>query len=139
MKLRILVAVAGTALSVSACESSSEPAAAASGAVASDAAAAAPAAPASPEAAPASAAKGGKPDKAFMVGKWGEGGDCTVLAIDFKADGTMDGPVEKWNLEDGKLEMVGMPQRMHLTIVDADTMESRIDGTGEPRTLKRCK
>lgn len=87
----------------------------------------------------AAAAKGGKPDKAFMVGKWGEGGDCGALVIDFKADGTMDGPVEKWDLVDGKLEMVGMPQRMHLTIVDADTMESRIDGTGEPRTLKRCK
>jgi len=93
--------------------------------------AASPAAPAGP------AVAGAKPTKEFMVGKWGEDGDCT-LAIDFKADGTMVGPVDKWNLEDGKLEMVGLPQKMHLKIVDDKTMESRIDGTGDPKKLTRC-
>jgi hypothetical protein len=31
-----------------------------------------------------------------------------------------------------------MPQRMHLTVIDDKTMESRIDGTGDPRKLTRC-
>lgn len=131
-----LIGVASAAMLVAACGSGSEPAAAPSAVATGEAPVPA---PASASATTASAAKGGKPDKAFMVGKWGEGGDCTALVIDFKADGTMDGPVEKWDLVDGKLEMVGMPQKMHLTIVDPDTMESRIDGTGDPRTLNRCK
>jgi hypothetical protein len=61
-----------------------------------------------------------------------------VLAIDFKADGTMDGQVEKWSLEDGKLSMEGMPQKMHLKVVDDKTMESQIDGKGEVSKLTRC-
>jgi len=92
---------------------------------------------ASPAAAAAAPAAGGAPTKEFMVGKWGEDGECE-LAIDFKADGTMVGPVDKWELEDGKLTMVGLPQKMHLKVIDDKTMESRLDGTGEPRKLTRC-
>jgi hypothetical protein len=136
MKPHVLFATAA-ALALAGCGSKSEPAATVTEAASEPAAM--PTAESAAAVAPASAEKGAKPDKAFMVGKWAEGGDCKTLVIDFKADGTMDGPVEKWNLEDGKLEMVGMPQKMHLTILDADTMESRIDGTGEPHTLKRCK
>lgn len=101
--------------------------------------AAAPAAePAKTETAAATPAAGSGPSKEFMVGKWGENGDCT-LAIDFKADGSMDGPVDKWELDgNGVLTMVGMPQKMHLTVVDDKTMESRLDGTGSPRRLTRC-
>jgi hypothetical protein len=132
MKLQ-MVAAASAALLLAACGSADEAAAPAAD-LASEAATPEPAAAAAPTG-PVEA--GAKPTKEFMVGKWGEDGDCT-LAIDFKADGSMDGPVEKWNLEDGKLEMVGMPQRMHLTVIDDKTMESRIDGTGDPRKLTRC-
>lgn len=87
-------------------------------------------------AAPVAAAPGSKPTKDFMVGKWGEEGDCN-LAIEFKADGTMVGPFEKWNLEDGVLEMVGNPQKISLTVVDDKTMESQI-GNDPKHKLTRC-
>jgi hypothetical protein len=129
-------AAAGAVLLLAACGSADEAEKAESAAPEAAAPAEAPAA--AEAAAPAGpAVAGAKPTKEFLVGKWGEDGDCT-LAIDFKADGSMDGPVEKWNLDDGKLEMVGMPQKMHLTVVDDKTMESRLDGTGEPRKLTRC-
>lgn len=89
-----------------------------------------------PAAAPVAAAPGSKPTKDFMVGKWGEEGDCN-LAIEFKADGTMVGPFEKWNLEDGVLEMVGNPQKISLTVVDDKTMESQI-GNDPKHKLTRC-
>jgi hypothetical protein len=133
MKLVVVAAAAG-ALMLSACNRSEAPAADASEAATPDAAAPVPAAA---DAAPAAA--GGVPDKAFMVGKWGDAGDCQ-MAIDFKADGSMEGPVDKWELDDkGVLTMVGMPQKMHLKVIDQDTMESRLDGTGEPRKINRCK
>ena len=87
-------------------------------------------------AAPVAAAPGSKPTKDFMVGKWGEEGDC-ALALEFKADGTMVGPFEKWNLEDGVLEMVGNPQKISLTVVDDKTMESQI-GNDPKHKLTRC-
>ena len=129
-------AAAGAVLLLAACGSADDAGKAESAAPEAAAPAEAPAA--AEAAAPAGpAVAGAKPTKEFVVGKWAEDGDCT-LAIDFKADGTMDGPVEKWNLEDGKLEMVGLPQKMHLTVIDDKTMESRLDGTGEPRKLTRC-
>lgn len=94
------------------------------------------AAPAAAAAAAAPAA-GAAPTREFIVGKWGEDGDCK-LAIDFKADGSMDGPVEKWEFKDGKLTMVGLPGTFDLKVVDDKTMESRADGTGEPHKLTRC-
>lgn len=101
--------------------------------------AAAPAeAPAVEAAAPAGpAVAGAKPTKEFMVGKWGEDGDC-VMAIDFKADGTTDGPFGNWNLEDGVLTMADAPQKVHLTIVDDKTMDSKLDGKGESKMMTRC-
>jgi hypothetical protein len=129
MKLAIIAAAAG-ALMLSACNKSEAPAAEASEAATPDAAAPAPA---------DAAAAGGAPTKDFMVGKWGDNGDC-ALAIEFKADGSMVGPVDKWELDDkGVLTMVGLPQKMHLKVIDSDNMESRLDGTGEPRKINRCK
>jgi len=134
MNYRVFAA-AGAVLLLAACGSADDAEKAASAALKAAAPAEAPAA--AEAAAPAGpAVAGAKPTKEFMVGKWGEDEDCT-LAIDFKADGTMDGPAKKWNLDDGKLEMVGMPQKMHLTVVYDKTMESRLDGTGEPRKLAR--
>lgn len=100
--------------------------------------AAAAAEPATTETAAATPAAGAAPTKEFMVGKWGQDGDCQ-MAIDFKADGSMVGPVDKWELDgNGVLTMVGLPQKMHLTVVDDKTMESRLDGKNPPDRLTRC-
>lgn len=133
MKPSIVIA-AVSALALSACGSNSEPTAADSEAAP---AASAPDA-ALDTAAPAVAAAGTKPDAAFVVGKWATEGDCDVLGIEFKADGSMVGPYDRWELEDGILTMIGNPQKLHLTVIDAETMESRLDGTSDPDKLVRC-
>lgn len=131
-----LVIAAGAALALAGCNKSENAAEAAAtpSAAANEAAATPAAAPAA--AAPAEAGK--VPTKDYVVGKWGEAGDCT-MAIQFNADGSMVGPFDKWELDNGVLTMVGNPQKMHLSVVDADTMESRLDGTEAPRKLTRCK
>ena len=144
MIYRIALA-AVTALALSGCGSADKPHAAASEApkVADAAPAASTPAPAassaaSPAAGPAATpAKGDKPSKEFMIGKWGEPGDC-VMAIDFKADGSTDGPFGNWALNDGVLTMADAPQKVHVVVVDAKTMESRLDGKGDPKMMTRC-
>ena len=76
------------------------------------------------------------PTKEFIVGKWGEDGDC-ALAIDFKADGTMDGPFDGWTWDGKDLAMPPNPAKMTLTVIDAKTKESRHEGD-KPRKLTRC-
>jgi hypothetical protein len=85
----------------------------------------------------ATPAAGAAPTKEFLVGKWGDNGDCT-LAIEFKADGTMVGPFDRWELNGSELTMVGDPDKIVLTVVDDKTMTSRRNGTGEPHKLNRC-
>lgn len=92
-------------------------------------------APAAAEAA-AAPAKGDAPTKAFMVGKWAEEGECD-LAIDFKADGTMVGPFDSWELKGNVLTMPPNPQAITLTVVDDKTLESR-NGDRPPAKLVRC-
>ena len=135
MRHAIIIA-AGAALALTACKKteSAEPAAGASEA-ATAAASEAAAVPAE-AGAPADFTAGQAPSKAFLVGKWAEKNECD-LAIDFKADGSMVGPFEKWDLKDGELEMIGNPQKIKLTVVDTDTMESQ-NGDDKPRTLVRC-
>ena len=93
--------------------------------------------PAGTAVAAATPAAGKAPTKEFMVGKWGQDGDC-ALAIDFKADGSMVGPVDRWELNGAELTMVGLPQKMILSVVDDKTMESRLDGKEPPDRLTRC-
>ena len=134
MKLRLIFA-ATAALSLAACGKSAETGDSAAQATAS--AAPAPAASAPPLAA-ASVEPGSAPTKEFLVGKWAEGGECD-LALQFNADGTMIGPFERWTLDSGVLAMEGNPSKIHLKVTDVDTMESRLDGTGSPHKLTRCK
>ncbi len=89
-------------------------------------------------AAAATSAAGSAPTKEYMVGKWAEAGDCGAMAIEFKADGSMVGPVDRWELNGNELTFVGMPQKMVLSVVDDKTMESRLDGKDPPDTLTRC-
>jgi hypothetical protein len=84
----------------------------------------------------AMASAGAAPTRDYIVGKWGENGDCK-LAIEFRADGTMVGPFERWELDGGRLTMVGAPEPMTLSVIDKDTMESRL-GTGAARRITRC-
>ncbi|MDE8651021.1 hypothetical protein [Novosphingobium album (ex Liu et al. 2023)] len=126
------------AFSLIACKSESTEAASGETAAATGTATAS-AAPAQATASPVAmtgATPGAKPTRDFMVGKWGEEGDC-ALAIEFKADGTMVGPFERWNLADGMLKMVGNPQKIALIIVDDKTMESQI-GNDPKHKLTRC-
>lgn len=93
-------------------------------------------APAGNETAAATPAAGAAPTREFVVGRWGDSGDCT-LAIDFRADGTTDGPFGNWTLEGNRLSMADNPQVMTVTVIDQNTMESRLEG-GPPRRMTRC-
>jgi hypothetical protein len=139
MKYAILLA-ATAALTLSACKKSEEAGADATAtAAASEAAspAASEAAATPPAAGNAAFTAGQPPSKEFMIGKWGEAGDCQ-LAIDFKADGTTDGPFGDWKLENGILTMADAPQKVAVVVVDANKMESRLDGKGDPKMMTRC-
>lgn len=93
--------------------------------------------PATVEAGPAATATAGAaPTREFVVGRWGDDGDCT-LAIDFRADGTTDGPFGNWTLDGDRLSMADNPQAMTVSVIDQNTMESRLDG-GPPRRMTRC-
>lgn len=134
-----LFAAAGAVFLLAACGSANEAEDAGDAAAEATTEAAPAEAPAAAEAAApvGPAVAGAKPTKEFMVGKWGEDGDC-VMAIDFKADGSTDGPFGNWNLEDGVLTMGDAPQKVHLTIIDDKTMDSKLDGKGESKKMTRC-
>lgn len=86
---------------------------------------------------PAAPAKGEKPNKEFLVGKWGTNGDCT-LAIDLRADGTSDGPFGKWSYTDGVISFPEDPEfKVNVTVIDSKTMEST-NGEGKTAQMTRC-
>lgn len=83
-------------------------------------------------------AKGDPVTHDFLVGVWAEPGKSCEAGIDFQADGKMIGPFPRWELTDGELTMVGNRQKMKLTVVNKDTIQSRRSEIDPPRTLKRC-
>jgi hypothetical protein len=88
---------------------------------------------------PAVPAKGKPPTREYFVGVWAEQGKSCETALDFKADGTLIGPFPRWELSDtGELTMVGNRQKILLTVIDANTVQSRRAPTDPPRILKRC-
>lgn len=93
--------------------------------------------PAEPETAP-KLAKGDPVTRDFLVGVWAEPGKSCEAGIDFQADGRMIGPFPRWELAEGELTMVGNRQKMRLTVIDQDTIQSRRGETDPARTLKRC-
>ncbi len=89
---------------------------------------------ASPEPAPA---MGEKPDRDFVIGKWGTDGDCE-LAVDLRADGSSDGPFGDWSYSDGVITFADAPDfKVAVTVVDDATMEST-NGQGKTSTMTRC-
>ena len=80
--------------------------------------------------------KGDKPNRGFLIGKWGTNGDCT-LAIDLRADGTSDGPFGNWLYSDGVISFVDEPDfKVNVTVIDGKTMESTNGGKASKMT--RC-
>ena len=87
-----------------------------------------------PAAAPA---KGEKPNKEFLIGKWGTNGDC-ALAIDLRPDGTSDGPFGNWTYNDGVIGFVEEPDfKVSVTVIDDNTMEST-NATDKTSKMTRC-
>lgn len=83
-------------------------------------------------------ARGDKPDRAFVVGKWGTDGDCG-MAIDLRPDGTSDGPFGNWSYTDGKITFDDAPDlEVLVTVVDPDTMLSA-NGSGKTTRMTRCR
>ncbi len=124
------------ALALAACGSADKPQAAAT-----DAAAAtepAPSAAATAAATPAAApAKGDKPTKEFVVGNWGNDGDC-AMAMNLKADGTTDGPFGNWTYADGVIGFADTPEmKVTVTVVDDKTMNS-VNAQGGKHQMTRC-
>ena len=119
-----------------AADNASAEAGANSTATAEEAATVAPSDNASTATATATATAGAAPTRDYVVGRWGEDGDCT-LAIDFRADGTTDGPFGNWTLEGNQLTMADNPQAMTVRVVDPDTMSS-VGADGRTRRLTRC-
>lgn len=95
-----------------------------------------PAAEASPPSAPAPGA-GDKPNRDFVIGKWGTDGDC-ALAVDLRADGSSDGPFGDWSYSDGVISFADAPDlKVAVTVVDDATMESTND-QGKNSMMTRC-
>lgn len=80
--------------------------------------------------------KGDKPNREFLIGKWGTNGDCE-LAIDLRADGTSDGPFGNWTYQDGAIGFVDEPDfKVNVTVIDDTTMEST--NGGKVSKMTRC-
>ena len=129
MKSRIAFA-AVAALMVSACGSSET-----TEAPPADEVAPAEVAAATPAATPA---KGDKPTKEFVVGKWGNDGDC-AMAMELKADGTSDGPFGNWAYSDGVITFPESPE-MKITVTvaeDGKNMDS-VNAQGGKHQMTRC-
>jgi hypothetical protein len=81
-------------------------------------------------------ANGDKPNREFLIGKWGTNGDCT-LAIELRADGTSDGPFGNWSYGDGVISFSDEPDfKVHVVVIDNQTMESTNDG--KTAKMTRC-
>jgi hypothetical protein len=132
-----LILAAVCTLALAACSKGDEPDAAASESVAASAPAAATSESAASSAAAAAApASGDKPTKEFVVGKWGNDGDCS-LAIDLKADGTSDGPFGKWTYADGVISFPEAPEMKINVTVDGKNMKS-VNAQGGKHEMTRC-
>jgi hypothetical protein len=132
-----LILAGACVLALGACGSSGNPDAAATEAAPASGAAPAPsevAAAASPAA--AAPATGEKPTREFVVGKWGNDGDC-ALAIDLKADGTSDGPFGNWAYSDGVITFPETPEMKITVTVDGKNMNS-VNAQGGKHQMTRC-
>ena len=133
MLIRIVLGAAAALFLLAACGSPTEPATGASDpplppAASSEAVTAPPAAPVG----------GQKPNREFLIGKWGTNGDCT-LAIDLRADGNSDGPFGNWAYRDGVISFPEEPDfKVDVTVLDDKTMASTNASSDKTSKMTRC-
>jgi hypothetical protein len=147
MSSKTILALAMAAAALSACNggASNEAANAANAAAGNEAAAPAnEAADAKPaDAAPANAAAdaGGSAtlDRAYLVGRWTDDGDCTAVT-EFRADGTFLypwGDTGQWTLAGDQLTLAGNSSPFTIRVIDRNTLE-RTSAGGTPHRSTRC-
>lgn len=138
MKIRTAAGAIAAALAIAACGGQAKPAPETPKAPASSASSASSATSSAVPAAPAAApAKGDRPNREFLIGKWGTNGDCT-LAIDLRPDGTSDGPFGNWTYTDGVIGFADEPDfKVNVTVIDDKTMESTT-AQGKTAHMTRC-
>lgn len=77
-----------------------------------------------------------KPNRDFLIGKWGTKADCEP-AVGLRADGSSDGPFGVWSYRDGINRLVDAPDlKVVVTDVDNATLEST-NSQGEMLTMTR--
>jgi len=131
--IRIVLGAATALFLLAACGSQSEPATRASESAVPPAASSE--AVTTPPAAPI---PGRKPNREFLIGKWGTNGDCT-LAIDLRADGTSDGPFGNWSYSNGVISFPEEPDfTVNVTVLDDNSMASTNASSDKTSKMTRC-
>ena len=78
-------------------------------------------------------------DRAYLVGRWSDDGDCSA-ATEFRADGTFLfpwGDTGQWTLAGDQLTLTGNTHPFTIRVIDANTLERTAAG-GTPRRVTRC-
>lgn len=76
---------------------------------------------------------------AYMVGKWGDEGDCSAVT-EFRADGTFLypwGDTGNWTLNGDQLTLEGNTSPHRIRVIDQNTIE-RTTGSGSTTRVTRC-
>jgi hypothetical protein len=98
-----------------------------------------PEAAAPPEAAAAPAGGGETLDRAYLVGRWTDDGDCSAVT-EFRADGTFLfpwGDTGQWNLAGDQLTLSGNTSPFRIRVIDRNTIE-RTGAGGSSHRATRC-
>ena len=99
-----------------------------------------PAAVAPSETAAAAPAGGGATlDRAFMVGRWTDDGDCSAVT-EFRGDGSFLfpwGDTGQWTLNGDQLTLSGNSSPFRVRVIDRNTIE-RTGAGGSPHRATRC-
>jgi hypothetical protein len=78
-------------------------------------------------------------DRAYMVGRWTDDGDCSATT-EFRADGTFLfpwGDTGQWTLDGDRLTLTGNTSPFTIRVIDRDTLERTAAG-GAPHRATRC-
>ena len=99
-----------------------------------------PEAAAPPEPAAAAPAGGGTTlDRAYMVGRWTDDGDCSAVT-EFRGDGSFLfpwGDTGQWSLAGDQLTLSGNTSPFRIRVIDRNTIERTAAG-GSPHRATRC-
>ena len=78
-------------------------------------------------------------DRAYLVGRWTDDGDCSAVT-EFRADGSFLypwGDTGQWTLNGDQLTLAGNTSPFTIRVIDANTLERRSTG-GSPHRATRC-